>query len=88
MKKLFIAVAAIAAIATMLVGSHVYRADAVVSAITYYGIEETVYVDLDNGHRYAFDVVDGEDIYNVGGEMTIAMWDGFTPEDPTDDIIL
>lgn len=88
MKKLVIVLAAIAMIAMMWIGSHIYRSDAeVVATADYIGFER-VYIDLENGHRYAFDVVDSDNIYSVGNVINVAMWDEFTPSDPTDDIIL
>lgn len=89
MKKLAIAVVSVIVIAALAWAcSHVYRTDVVVSSITYYGIEQTVYFDAENGHRYAFDVIDGENLYHVNDEMNIVMWDNLTPEDPTDDMVL
>ena len=88
MKKLVMFVVVTMMVAMMWACSHIYRSDAEVRAIAYNGFKETVTVRLENGHLYAFDIIDSEDLYNVHDIVNFAMWDGLTPDDPTDDIIL
>ena len=88
MKNIIKIIAAIITVIIIVFGmTHFYRADGIVSAITYNNFENEVFIDLENGHRYSF-YEDGTDgLYEVGYDVNVLMYNNGT-DDPTDDIKL
>lgn len=86
MKKFVIAALSVLVIAVVaFFAAHTYRTDGVVDAIVYNDVVDTVVFTAENGHRYSFDVTNTDDLYEVGYDINMLMFDGFDEADPTDD---
>lgn len=89
MKKFVIAsVSVIVIIVAAFFAAHTYRVDGVIDAVVHNNVADTVVFTAENGHRYAFEVVDVDDMpYEVGYDINVLMFDSFDEADPTDDEI-